>query len=151
MPEQAGCLRVLRAFLRVLCDEPALPTVGLTAGRLFLVGRREVGGVEGVVEEVAGAAVEGGAEAGEGAEADALDLAGTEQGELGLGEADLGGEVAGLEALLHDQLVEGDADRHQIISSSSAWTLPACSTTPPSRNRTPPIMPRVIPGTSKCR
>ena len=93
--------------------------------------------------------VEGGAEFGEGAEADALDLAGAEQGQLGLAEADLGGEVAGLEALLHDQLVEGDADRHQIISSSSAWTLPACSMTRPSRNRAPPIMPRVMPATSK--
>ena len=36
-----------------------------------------------------------------------------------------GGEVAGLEALLHDQGVERHAHRHQIISSSSAWILPA--------------------------
>mgnify|MGYP006164997823 CR=1 FL=1 len=36
-----------------------------------------------------------------------------------------------------------------VPSTTSAWTRPACSMTPPSRNRAPPIMPRVIPATSK--
>src|SRR3546814_7944179 len=102
-----------------------------------------------VAEQVAGLAFEHGEKLGQGAKAQALDLAAAEQRELGFADVDRGGQFARLHPAADEHLVQGRPDRHQKIPSSSVCRARAWSTSRASRISAAPTTPRTMPDRSK--
>src|SRR5579862_1642999 len=72
-----------------------------------------------VFDDVSGLAIQRPADRFQGREADAADLAGFQQGEIGFGDADGARQHVGAHAAPGHHHVEGENDRHQMISALS--------------------------------
>src|SRR3546814_18096811 len=98
-----------------------------------------------VAEQVARLAFEHRAKLGQGAKAQALDLAAAEHRELGFADVDRGGQFARLHSAADERLVQRHPGRHPKIPSRSSCRARAWPTSPPPSGTQGPTTPPTTP------